>query len=154
MCIRDRDGSETNPTKIKLGIETSTNQKRRLQVYRPVWEKDFPELRPVSGNAYKAKCTLCVGKAGEGFSISHGGVTDVRHHFNSASHKQRRLTLTSVQTTLMKSFYKVDSVESDKVCKCMTILTFRIFKIIIGLFRIFLRKGAIKVLLFVSDNCF
>ena len=71
------DGSETNPTKRKLGIETSTNQKRRLQVYRPVWEKDFPELRPVPGNAYKAKCTLCVAKAGEGFSISHGGVTDV-----------------------------------------------------------------------------
>ena len=53
-----------------------------------------------------------------------------------------------------EKFLKVDSVESDKVCKSMTILTFLIFKIIIGLFRIFLRKALLIVLFFVSDNSF
>lgn len=106
-----------NPTKRTLengdGNDGKDKKPRRLQQYRSVWEKDFPELRPVPGNKYKGKCTLCVGKAGDGFSISHGGISDVRHHFNSATHKERQLT--SVQTTLMKSFYKENSDESDKV---------------------------------------
>lgn len=60
-----------------------------MQPYRLVWEKDFPQLQSVPGDKYKAKCSLCVGRAGEGFLISHGVISDVRHYFNTASHKER-----------------------------------------------------------------
>lgn len=45
-------------------------KKKRLQQYRSIWEKEFPGLYLTIGNNYKARCTVCTGRAGEGFSIS------------------------------------------------------------------------------------
>ena len=97
----------------KDGKKSEQKKKRRLQQYSSAWEKDFPELQPAVGNQYKAKCVVCSGKAGEGFSIFHGGITDVRQHFNSVSHKERQKSL--LQATLMRSLFRTNSPESEKV---------------------------------------
>ena len=113
---------EGRKQKADINSEGANSKKqRRLQQYRSIWEKDYPDLRPVQGNPYKGKCVLCVGKAGEGFSISHGGICDVKQHFSSTGHKQRQKS--SLQASLMKSFMKVNSSEADMVSTRNVLIT-------------------------------
>ncbi|XP_077170839.1 dCTP pyrophosphatase 1 [Paroedura picta] len=55
---------------------------RRMQKYREEWEKDFAWLHRVQDNALKARCSAC----NRDFSISHGGVCDVKQHAAGGGH--------------------------------------------------------------------
>lgn len=114
-CYVNREMDKFISKRKEIGLEEKdTKKKRRLQQYRSVWERDFPELQHVVGNKYKARCRVCTGIAGgEGFSISHGGITDVRQHFNSASHKERQNS--ARHATVLKSYFQKNSSESEKV---------------------------------------
>ena len=73
----DTEGSESHnatPPKIK--------KRKRLSKYRIEWEKEHVWLQNVRENVYKANCH-------RNFSISHGGLNDVKQHA-SGSERQRK----------------------------------------------------------------
>ncbi|XP_048373893.1 dCTP pyrophosphatase 1 isoform X2 [Sphaerodactylus townsendi] len=53
-----------------------------MQKYREEWEKEFAWLHRVQDDALKAGCSAC----GRDFSISHGGVCDVKQHAAGEGH--------------------------------------------------------------------
>ncbi|XP_060112616.1 dCTP pyrophosphatase 1 [Heteronotia binoei] len=80
---------------------------RRMQKYRQEWEKGFPWLHKVQDNALKARCSAC----NRDFSISHGGVCDVRQHAAGGGHMRS----IRMQNQKRAVFLETDgSTEADK----------------------------------------
>ncbi|KAJ8352127.1 hypothetical protein SKAU_G00236030 [Synaphobranchus kaupii] len=55
-------------------------KRKRLSKYRTEWQTEHEWVSPVSGNEYKANCTVCH----RVFSVAHGGLSDLKQH--SAGH--------------------------------------------------------------------
>ncbi|XP_015261863.1 PREDICTED: dCTP pyrophosphatase 1 [Gekko japonicus] len=81
---------------------------RRMQKYRAEWEKEFSWLHKVQDNALKARCSAC----NRDFSVSHGGVCDVKQHAAGGGH----IRSIRMQNQKRAEFLKTDgSPEADKV---------------------------------------
>ena len=66
------------PRNLKMSA-TSTppaKKKKRLQKYRQEWEEANPWVCRVTGDEYKANCTVCR----RVFSVAHGGLSDIKQH--------------------------------------------------------------------------
>ncbi|KAL8176603.1 UNVERIFIED_CONTAM: hypothetical protein K2H54_036881 [Gekko kuhli] len=83
---------------------------RRMQKYRAEWEKEFSWLHKVQDNALKARCSAC----NRDFSISHGGVCDVKQHAAGGGH----IRSVRMQNQKRAEFLKTDgSPEADKALR-------------------------------------
>lgn len=89
--------------------EKRKNKKaKRMCVYKKEWEQQYPWLQTDNDNVYKSQCVLCK----RFFSISHGGLNDVRKHSSSAEHKKNEQIKKKNQT--LNQFLKGDSLNSDE----------------------------------------
>jgi hypothetical protein len=57
---------------------------KRMCHFRKSWRTTYAYITPVTGNIYRASCTLCK----RDFGIGHGGEGDIKTHMASKSHKQ------------------------------------------------------------------
>lgn len=62
---------------------------------------------------FYARCKLC----NKDFSISHGGITDIKHHDAGVEHK-RRVSAGKLNAVIHNFFPKQNSPESDKTTFC------------------------------------
>lgn len=101
--VETTDDPNTTPPKKK---------QKRLQKYRAEWEEENPWVKKVPENIYKANCTVCH----RAFSISHGGLHDLKQHASSAGHANNMRGKKQMQT-LDQFVVQQASPEADKVCK-------------------------------------
>ena len=82
----DNDVVEDNntPADSASAVENPPPPKKgkRQQKYRREWEEANPWLDSVSGDVFKANCKACR----RSFSVSHGGLSDVRQHASGGQH--------------------------------------------------------------------
>ena len=83
---------------------------RRVQKYRKEWEEGNPWLERVVENDLKANCKACR----KVFSISHGGVTDVKQHAAGELHRRNIRSFRS-QASVAHFFVPDTSPELDLV---------------------------------------
>lgn len=51
--------------------------------YRPSWETQFPWVKPVANDPFRASCKVC----GTDFSVSNKGVQVLKQHDTNSTHK-------------------------------------------------------------------
>ena len=90
--------------------------------FRAEWLKTFPWLSK-SNSKFYGRCKLC----NKDFSISHGGINDVKYHGNGIGHKQ--ILMTEKASYKMRNFFtKQNSSESEKVSFVELVKTFHCVK--------------------------
>ena len=96
-------------------------QKRQTK-YRAEWEKEYVWLESIRNDVYKANCTVCRRL----FSISHGGVNDVKQHAAGENHKKNEKQRRS-QGALTQFLVRQATPEANLVCQIsMLILLLRL----------------------------
>lgn len=82
---------------------------KRSCKFREVWKVDYSWLAKSHLESF-SRCTIC----NKNFSVSHGGLSDVKQHEKSNLHKTNSKSVTSSQI-LNKFFIKPNTVESQKI---------------------------------------
>ncbi|XP_054848770.1 dCTP pyrophosphatase 1 [Eublepharis macularius] len=95
-----------------------TKKGRRMQKYREEWEKEFGWLCKVEGNALKARCSAC----NRDFSISHGGVCDVKQHAAGGGHMR------SIRMQHQKRAAAVSPEAEQALCSSVSLLEIKVEK--------------------------
>lgn len=103
--------SEDSATASAVDNPPPQKKSKRLQKYRREWEKDNPWLECTSGDVYKASCKACH----RSFSVSHGGMSDVKQHASGAQHCKNFKTQ-KTQRAVSQFFISEISPETDSVC--------------------------------------
>lgn len=89
------------------GEEVRRKKQKRLCVYRDQWENTYDFLSKVSGNPFKAFCKICRKE----FSISHGGLNDIKRHTTGPDHQ--RLEKMSKKNQTLSTFLQRDILTTD-----------------------------------------
>ena len=92
---------------------TPNRKKRKGKAkYRKEWEKDFKWIDSVREDEFKANCTVCRRQ----FSVSHGGLTDVKQHASGEAHKKNETQRRS-QGALTQFLVRQATPEANMVCQ-------------------------------------
>ena len=98
MSVDDFDRSAHSPATGNTQFESSSGSEKTMSMTPPKaakkimrmfhfqksWRTTYTYITPVTGNIYRANCTLCK----RDFGIGHGGEGDIKTHMASKSHKQ------------------------------------------------------------------
>lgn len=95
---------------------------KRLCTFRDDWKKSYQWLTKGDSEFY-ARCKLC----NKDFSISHGGLSDVKQHDKGSEHKRR--STAGITSQVMSNFFtKQNTVEADNVTLAEVASTFHCVK--------------------------
>ena len=115
---RERDGDDDVTVEEvavlpPAGPPPPKKKKKRSCKYRAEWEADanFKWLESVRGDPFKANCTVCRRQ----FTVSHGGLSDVRQHAAGENHKRYEKQKRS-QGALAQFLVPQATPETNKVC--------------------------------------
>ena len=86
-------------------------KKRLSQKFRKEYSEKFPCIRPSAKGVYYARCMTCESD----FTISHGGMLDVKRHLGSRKHLDFQNKPNSASIT--QFFQTVDTSEQDEMRK-------------------------------------
>ena len=90
---------------------SNTHRLRSSLQFRYINNQSFYSfISKVQGNCYKAFCTLCKRE----FTISHGGLSDVKQHVSGAEHKKNDRTVAS-NAVVNKFFVKPFTTQHQQV---------------------------------------
>lgn len=101
------DSEEQNITNTS---HTPPKKVKRLCTFRDLWLNSYTWLRKSENNNLFGNCKLCK----KDFLITHGGKSDVQHHANSVSHRQKESSSKKL-CTINSFFVTKNTLESQQV---------------------------------------
>lgn len=104
--------SDLSDSHSDCGKKTSSSvipskKAKRLTKYNQSWENSYSWLKQVKENPYHASCRLC----NKDFSCAHGGLSDVKQHASTKSHKT--IVSNRASSNLTQYFSKPDKSASE-----------------------------------------
>lgn len=96
--------AESNNEEITVKIK----KVKRMCTYREEWENDYKCIKKDPNNSFRAFCQIC----NKGFSVSHGGLNDVKRHVAGPDHQRGEKTIKKNQT--LQYFMKRDQMTSEE----------------------------------------